>query len=134
MLKPAQASFRVIQGGRDAHEWTAAEIRSVFFPTVKTLPFVKLKKDDEPSWRPERYWCVEPQGRWLAQRKLGASYARDLLAAMRADGCRSSVLAHVLQDLIRDCRERDKEEGPLVIGFLHELARILMREPAESTL
>lgn len=123
-------SLTVIQGGQAY--WNEANLRTVFFPTVMALPFIKLKKDHQPGWRPESFWSIEPSGRYSAQRKLGQSYARDLVAAMRADRCAPSVLGSVLLDVIRDCHERG-EESALVVGFLHELARILVGAPDGST-
>jgi len=123
------APFMVIEGG--AHEWTVEEMRGICFPTVKVLPFVKLKKDHQPGWHPESFWSVEPHGRPSAQRKLGQSYARELLAAMHADRCASSVLSHVLFDVIEDERRRGKR-SMVVTGFLYELARILMPEEQQE--
>jgi hypothetical protein len=119
-------SLKVIQGGlAGEREWTRAEIFEVCYPTVKALPFVKLKKDHQPMWSSASFWCVKPSGRSGTQRKLGRSYARDLVAAMRADRCAPSVLAHVLQDIIRGRRRRN-EGDVLIDGFLYELAEILM--------
>lgn len=127
------APFTVIEGG--AHEWTPAEIRRVCWPTVKALPFVKLKKDHQPGWHPESLWSVEPRGRSSAQRKLGQSYARELLAAMRADRCASSVLSHVLFDMIEEERRRGKRGRRSVVatGFLYELAQILMQDEERAS-
>ena len=40
-----------------------AEILRFTLPATKALPFVKLRADDQPLWRPESFWSVEPTGR-----------------------------------------------------------------------
>ena len=32
------------------------------FLAAKGLPFVKLRANDQPSWRPESFWHVRPNG------------------------------------------------------------------------
>jgi hypothetical protein len=124
----AWRAFTVIAGDRDA-EWTEAEMRRYCFPTVKALPFIKLKKDHQPGWHPESFWCVQPTGRWEKDYELGKIYARQCVAAMQADGC--NVLSHVFDDMIRDGIERQKKKAarrrcsPAVVGFLHQLANML---------
>src|SRR5215470_2703163 len=67
------------------HESTVAELRRFTLPATKALPFVKLRANDQPLWRPESFWHVTPTGRRDADIRLGRRYAREAIAAMRAD-------------------------------------------------
>ena len=122
--------WRVIEGGAPPadHEWTAAEIRALNYPTVKALPFIKLKKNAEPGWQPESFWNVEPTGDYDRDYARGKSYAVQAVAAMQADG--KNVLSQIVQDMIQDGIKRAKLRGPkrrspAVVGFLHQLGRMM---------
>ncbi len=113
------------------HEWTDEDARRIFHPTVKALPFIKLKTDHQPAWQPESYWCVEPSGKFEKDYELGKLYARQCVAAMRADGC--NCLSNIFGDMIRDGIEREKpgkrrkrRRSPAIVGFLHQLAQMLL--------
>ena len=79
-------------------------------PATKALPFVKLRADDQPLWRPESFWNVEPTGRREADLRLGRKYARLAIAAMKADH-ESDLIALVIQDIIKDSVERSRKNG-----------------------
>ncbi len=106
---------------------TAEEIRRFTLPATKALPFVKLRANDQPLWRPESFWHVTPTGRRDADLRLGRRYAREAIAAMRADR-NSELIAHVIQDVIADEERRRKRRGglsPLARGFLIEISEAI---------
>ena len=106
---------------------TAAEIRRFALPATKALPFVKLRANDQPLWRPESFWHVTPTGRRDADLRLGRRYARQAIAAMRADH-NSELIAHVIQDVIADEQRRRKRRSglsPLARGFLIEISEAI---------
>jgi hypothetical protein len=106
---------------------TAEEIRRFALPATKALPFVKLRANDQPLWRPESFWHVTPTGRRDADLRLGRRYARQAIAAMRADH-NSELIAHVIQDVIADeqrWRKRRSGLSPLARGFLIEISEAI---------
>ncbi|HEY4406185.1 MAG TPA: hypothetical protein VGN55_16170 [Xanthobacteraceae bacterium] len=110
-----------------------AEIRRFTRPATKALPFVKLRADDQPLWRPESFWNVEPTGRRADDLRLGRRYARLAIAAMKADQD-SDLIALVIQDIIRGAAERRGKNGrgpnsPAVRGFLAEISELIAAAP-----
>jgi hypothetical protein len=98
-------------------------------PATKALPFVKLRPDDHPLWRPESYWNVEPIGTRRVGVQLGRQYAREAIAAMKADN-NSDLIALVVQDIIKDAIERGGKKGrarhsPAALGFLAEISQTI---------
>jgi hypothetical protein len=103
-------------------ESTIEEIRRLMLPATKALPFVKLRANDQPMWRPESFWHVKPTGKRATDVKLGRKYACEAIAAMKADR-NSHLIAHIIQDIIRDAADRNRKKargrhGPIVLGFL----------------
>jgi hypothetical protein len=103
-------------------ESTVEEIRRLMLPATKALPFVRLRANDQPLWRPESFWHVKPTGKRETDVRLGRKYAREAIAAMKADHNRH-LIAHIIQDIIRDAAERKGKRGrgsysPVVLGFL----------------
>lgn len=110
----------------------AAEIRRYTMPATKALPFVKLRANDQPLWRPESFWHVEPTGKRENDFKLGRKYARLAIDAMKADRD-SHLVARVIQDIIKDAVDRlgGKRRGrrsPAALGFLAEISEVLADE------
>ena len=111
----------------------AAEILRYTQPATKSLPFVKLRPNDQPLWRPESFWHVEPTGKREDDVKLGRKYARLAIAAMKADRD-SHLMAHVIQDIIKDALERNGQKGrgrrsPAALGFLAEISELIAGGP-----
>jgi hypothetical protein len=103
-------------------ESTVEEIRRLMLPATKALPFVRLRANDQPLWRPESFWHVKPTGKRETDVRLGRKYAREAIAAMKADH-NGHLIAHIIQDIIRDAAERKGKRGrgrnsPVVLGFL----------------
>lgn len=126
-------TLQLIEGGRRAeHEWTDEELRRLEMPSIKALPFVKLKKDAEPGWLPESFWHVVRTRDGDQDRARGSRYAVAAIQAMRADGC--NVLSRILRDMIRSEVEREataRKEGrrrsrydAVMAGFLDGLGVI----------
>jgi hypothetical protein len=103
-------------------EETMADIRRLMLPATKALPFVKLKANDQPLWRPESFWHVQPTGKREADVRLGRKFACKAIAAMKADR-NSHLIAHIIQDIINDGAQRTRKDQrgrhrPVVLGFL----------------
>ena len=108
----------------------ADEIRRFTLPATKALPFVKLRANDQPLWRPENFWHVTATGRRDADVRLGRRYAREAIAAMRADRD-SHLIAHIIQDIIADAagptgKKRRGRYSPVARGFLIEISEAIV--------
>jgi hypothetical protein len=115
-------------------ESTIAEIRRLMLPATKALPFVKLKANDQPMWRPESFWHIKPTGKREMDVRLGRKYACEAIAAMKADH-NSHLIAHIIQDIIKDASERTGEKGrgryiPIVLGFLLGISEAIAGAPS----
>jgi len=109
----------------------AADILRYTRPATKALPFVKLRDNDQPLWRPECFWHVESTGERESDVSLGRKYARLAVAAMKADRD-SQLVACIIQDIIRDAVARTKGRGrarpsPTAMGFLAEISELMAR-------
>jgi hypothetical protein len=102
-------------------ESTIAELRRLTLPATKALPFVKLRANDQPMWRPESFWHVKPTGKRETDLRLGRKYAGAAIAAMKADR-NSHLVAHIIQDIIKDAERTRKKGGrgysAIALGFL----------------
>ena len=110
-------------------EATFRDIMRLTRPATKALPFVRLRVNDQPLWRPECYWCVEPTGNQKTDLELGRRYARAAIAAMKADDD-SGLIADIVQDIIRDEIARGGKSGrgrrgPAARGFLNEISETI---------
>src|SRR5262245_36909328 len=88
---------------------TMEGIRRLTLPATKALPFVKLKPNDQPLWRPESFWHVQPTGKREADVRLGRKFACQTIAAMKADH-NSHLIAHIVQDIINDAAQRSRKD------------------------
>ena len=130
--RPA-AFLRVAYSAPAPGESIGAEIRRFTLPATKALPFVKLRADDQPMLRPESFWDVRPTGKRQRDIQIGRQYARAAIAAMKADR-NSSLIALIIQDIIRDAVDRTGKKGrslqrPIVLGFLAEISGSLAAAP-----
>jgi hypothetical protein len=112
---------------------TAAEIRRFTLPATKALPFVKLRANDQPLWRPESYWHVRPTGQRKRDLQMGRQYAREAIAAMKADR-NSDLIALIVQDIFKSAVDQTARSGrslqnPIVLGFLAEISGLLAAAP-----
>ena len=128
------ASFlRVAYSAPAPDESIETEIRRFTLPATKALAFVKLRANDQPMLRPESYWHVRPTGKRQRDVQIGRQYAREAMAAMKADR-NSSLIALIIQDIIKDAVDRTAKKGrslqsPIVLGFLAEISGSLAAAP-----
>ena len=110
-----------------------AEIRRFTLPATKALPFVKVRDNDQPLWRPESFWHVVSTGKRENDVRLGRKYARLAIAAMKADHD-SDLIALVIQDIIKDAIENVGKNNrgrhsPAALGFLAEISEVIGAVP-----
>jgi hypothetical protein len=128
------ASFlRVAYSAPAPDESIGKDLRRFTLPATKALPFVKLRANDQPMLRPESFWHVRPTGKRETDVQIGRQYARDAIAAMKADH-NSSLIALIIQDIIKDAVDRTAKKGrsmqsPTVLGFLAEISGSLAAAP-----
>jgi hypothetical protein len=127
------AFLRLAYSAPASGECTIEETRRFMLSATKALPFVKLRADDHPMWRPENYWHVQPTGNKDRDRRFGCEYARKAIAAMKADH-NGHLIALVVQDIINDAVERLGKTGcaklsPIELGFLSEISATLAGAP-----
>src|SRR4051812_41717709 len=104
------APFLRLAYSAPAHQDSTYEgIRRLTLPATKALPFVKLRANDQPLWRPESFWHVRPTGKRETDMRLGRKYAREAIAAMKADR-NGHLIAHIIQDIIKDAAERTRKK------------------------
>jgi hypothetical protein len=108
---------------------TIEDLRRFTMPATKALPFVKLRRNDQPLWRPESFWNVAPGGKRQAAIGLGRRYARDAITAMKADH-NPQLIALIVQDIMADAIERarnKKGHSQVALGFLQEISAIIAK-------
>src|SRR5215471_9865972 len=106
---------------------TIEELRRLTLPATKALPFVKLRANDQPLWRPESYWNVRSNGEKRSDLELGRAYAREAIAAMKADR-NTALISLILRDIINNAVARAGKNGRgrlshLVVGFVDEISQ-----------
>jgi len=121
--------LRLAYSAPEADRSTAADILRYMLPATKALPFVKLRTNDQPLWRPESFWQVASTGDRKKDVNLGRRYARLAIAAMKADRDRQ-LIASVVQDIISDTMTRSQGRGrpqpsAAVLGFLAEISEYI---------
>jgi hypothetical protein len=122
-------SFLRLAYSAPTRESSVEEMRRFMLPAAKTLPFVELRANDQPTWRPESFWCVEPTGKREIDAQLGRNYARVAIAAMKADR-NSHLIAYIIQDIIKEAIECQGKKGRgrrngAVLGFLSEISEAI---------
>jgi hypothetical protein len=103
--------------------------RTCEFLAAKGLPFVKLRANDQPTWRPESFWHVRSTGAWERDVEIGRKYARLAIAAMKSDQ-NSALISLIIQDIVRDSIEQAAKTGrrrhtPMALGFLGEVSQVV---------
>jgi hypothetical protein len=118
---------------------TLDEMRRFKMPATKSLPFVKLKANDQPMWFPESLWHVEPTGKRENDVRRGRKYARNAIAAMKADQ-NHHLIAYIMQDIIKDAIQRSEVEkgrtrrNAVVLGFLSEISEAIAATQSHASL
>jgi hypothetical protein len=121
------ARLRLAYSAPQPDNSTIDELRRLTLPATKALPFVKLRANDQPLWRPESYWNVRSTGEKRSDLKLGRAYAREAIAAMKADR-NTALIGLILQDIINNAVARGGRNGSgrlshLVVGFVDEISQ-----------
>ena len=121
--------LRLVYSAPASDESIASKIHRFTLPATKSLPFVKVRANDQPFWRPESFWHVESTGKREKDVELGRKYARLAIAAMKADHDRRLV-ALVIQDIIKDAIKKTGKKGcgmrsPISLGFLAEISEVI---------
>jgi len=128
-LNPSRqtARLRLAYSAPKPDSSTIEELRRLTLPATKALPFVKLRANDQPLWRPESYWNVTSTGEKQSDLELGRAYAREAIAAMKADR-NSALISLILQDIVNNAVTRGGKNGRgrlshLVVGFVDEISQ-----------
>ena len=121
--------LRLVYSAPAAYESIGSKIRRFTLPATKSLPFVKVRANDQPFWRPESFWHVKSTGKREKDIQLGRKYARLTIAAMKADRV-FHLVALVLQDIIKDAIKNTGKKGcglrcPILLGFLAEISEVI---------
>jgi hypothetical protein len=103
-----------------------------FAPSIKTLPFVKMKGGGRRATAAS-YWKDVPTGDGRDDFKRGRKYAALTIAAIIADGCASWDLEKIIKAVVIDAASRKAKGGkfspcvlpPAIEGFIHELSHQL---------
>lgn len=127
--KPAlpAAHLRLAYSAPMLNRSTIEELHRLTMPATKALAFVKLRPNDQPLWRPVRYWNVGSPGNRRAAIALGRRHARHAIAAMKGDR-NPQLIALILQDIIADAVERvqsRKGRSQVALGFLQEISEVI---------
>jgi hypothetical protein len=126
------ARLRLAYSAPEGDTSTIEELRRLTLPATKALPFVKLRANDQPLWRPENYWHTKSTGKRATDVELGRDYARKAIAAMKADR-NNALIALIVQDIIHEAGERRAGKrrcalSHLAVGFLREISNSLARD------
>ena len=121
------ARLRLAYSAPEPDNSTIEELHRLTLPATKALPFVKLRANDQPLWRPESYWDVKSTGKKRSDVDLGRAYAREAIAAMKADR-NHALIGLILQDIINNAVTRCGRNGRgrlshIGRGFVDEISR-----------
>ena len=126
---PSLGSASLIRPDFRSCHWKPEKPRRRFGPSLKSLPFVKMKGHGQRA-RPTTFWNDAPTGKGRDDFKRGRRYATLAIAAIAADGCASWDLERIIEAIVVDAASRKVKGGkysrtlpPAVDGFIHELSR-----------
>jgi hypothetical protein len=114
--------------------WTIADIRRIYAPTFKSLPYVQRDEGASLCDHPATFWNDTPGFDHKADHKRGRVYAAMTIEAVAADNCDSRPLEQVFEAIIMDAVARKIKGGkhartlpPAVDGFLWELSKFIAK-------
>ena len=126
------ADHRPPARSRPKYEWTLEEVRSIFAPSVKVLPFVTRDPKKPLDGHPLTWWNDEPGIDHKLDRKRGVAYADMLIDTIAADRCGGLPIERIFESIIEDTVARKIKGGkhsrilpPAVDGFLWQLSRTI---------
>jgi hypothetical protein len=117
--------------------WTIEEVRALYCPAIKLLPFVVMEEGASAADKAVNYWCDEPTKHAHVDYKRGRVYAQLLLKAIEDDRPKHRPMFHaprylerIFEAMIDDAIERRRKGGKgsrtnvssTVSGFLRGLS------------
>lgn len=132
-LSPSGSFLRLAYSAPGRGETSSAELGRYTLTAAKSLPFVKLRANDQPTWQPQSFWHIQPTGKREHDFQLGRAHARKAIAAMKADG-NTALISQIIRDMLAESIERAAKTGrrrhdPTMLGFLAEISQRLASEP-----
>ena len=127
-------------------ELTEEDVRAIFCPEIKLLPFIVMKEGENPCRNAECYWHDEPSGEGHVDSKRGAVYAQLTIKAIQRDRPRyrpyaaPHYLKQIFEAMVNDALERRRRGGkgsrttitPAMSGFLNELSEHICKHIGPS--
>jgi hypothetical protein len=127
------------QAPPEAPELTIAELRRIYAPAFKSLPFVQRKNGTTAVDKPITFWNDTPGFDHKTDCKRGRLYAQMVIEAIAADNCGSRPLERTFEAIIKDAVAREAKGGkhartspPAVDGFLWELSKFIARAASHT--
>jgi hypothetical protein len=132
-LSPSGSFLRLAYSAPAHEEADAAETSRYALTAAKSLPFVKLRANDQPMWQPHSFWHVRPTGKREHDFQIGRAHARKAIAAMKADR-NTALISQIIRDMLEEGVERAAKTGrrrhdPIMLGFLAEISQCLAGAP-----
>jgi hypothetical protein len=126
--------------------YTEEDVRAIYCPEIKLLPFIVMKEGENPCKNPECYWHDEPSGEGHVDYKRGQAYAQLTIKAIERDRPRYRrsaapiYLRYVFEAMVNDALERRRRGGKksrttitsAMSGFLEELSDHICRHIGPS--
>ena len=128
-LSPIGSFPRLAYSAPVREETSHAELSRHNLTAAKSLPFVKLRPNDQPMWQPQSFWHVRPTGKRERDFELGRAHARKAIAAMKADR-NDALISRIIRDMLDAGVERAAKTGrrrheATMLGFLAEISQCL---------
>jgi hypothetical protein len=124
-----------------AREWSLAELRRIYAPAFKSLPFVQRKEGASFGDHPLTFWNDTPGFDHKTDYRRGCLYAEMMIEAIAADNCTSRPLEGTFEAIIKDAMARKIRGGkhartlpPAVDGFLWELSKFIAKAASAGCL
>lgn len=132
-LSPSGSFLRLAYSAPSREETSRAELSRYTLTAAKSLPFVKLRPNDQPMWQPQSFWQVRPTGKREHDFELGRAHARKAIAAMKADR-NDALISQIIRDMLEAGIERAVKTGrrrhdAILLGFLAEISQCLASAP-----
>jgi len=128
-LSPSGPFLRLAYSAPAREQNSTTELGRYNLTAAKSLPFVKLRPNDQPMWQPQSFWHVRPTGKRERDFELGRAHARKAIAAMKADR-NDALISRIFRDMLEAGIERATKTGrrrhdPTMLGFLAEISECL---------
>ena len=132
-LSPSGPFLRLAYSAPAREQNSTTELGRYNLTAAKSLPFVKLRPNDQPMWQPQSFWHVRPTGKRERDFELGRAHARKAIAAMKADR-NDALISQIIRDMLEAGVERAAKTGrrrheATMLGFLAEISQCLASAP-----